>query len=189
MNKQRSSRDTVLKYWRPLPFTKKSPYLYRPKSWLAVTMWNAWGFPGMLQALSSSLEMVPCSSRGVTGAGMGHCRVCAWLWHWHLCRNILLHKTRTVISHVVPKGAVRLTVAIDKWVTENLAQHWKLLLSVPSPPRVTLISETSMWAKTTQLLLWKSRRHKLSATVESCGKLLHKPLQQESQRIACQPPK
>lgn len=68
----------------PLTFTKKSLYLYRPKPWCAVTMWNAWGFPGMLQVLSFFLEMVPCFSRGGTGAGMGHCIICAWSWHWSL---------------------------------------------------------------------------------------------------------
>ena len=56
--------------------------------------------------------------------------------------NIPVHKTRTATPRVVPKGAVRLTAAMDRRVVENLAQHCKLLRSVPSPPRVALISET-----------------------------------------------
>lgn len=103
--------------------------------------------------------------------------------------NIPVSKTRRAIPHVVPKGVVRLTMAVDRQVLEKLTQHWKLFPTIPSLPRVTLISEASTWAETTQLLLWKSQRFKLTAAVESCGQSLCKPLQQESGRITCQPPK
>lgn len=66
--------------------------------------------------------------------------------------NVPLHKTRTAIPHAVPKSAARLPAATDRRVTEDFAQHWKLLLSVPSPARAALISETSTWAETIQLL-------------------------------------
>lgn len=69
------------------------------------------------------------------------------------CCNIPVLKTRRAIPHVVPKGVVRLTMAVDRQVVEKLTQHWKLFPSVPSLPRVTLISEASTWAETTQLLL------------------------------------
>lgn len=66
------------------------------------------------------------------------------------CSNFSVHKNRTAITHVVPKGALRLTMAIDRPVMENLAQYWELLPSaLSSSPSVTLISETSVWAETT----------------------------------------
>lgn len=66
------------------------------------------------------------------------------------CCDIPVRKARTVILHVLAKGVLGLTMAIDRRVVENLTQHWKIIPSVPHLPR--LLSEASMWSETTQLL-------------------------------------
>lgn len=159
-------------------------FLYRPKSWDAVSVWNVWGFPGMLQSAQLFSRDVPLlaemgqdldqhtADSGPEGDASPFC-----------CR-IPISTIRRVTPHAVPR-----VLWDSPWpLTDEL---WRISLrtlkySQLSPPFPRLLSEISRPAETTQLLPWKIQGLKFTGTVESCGQLLQNMVQQERWRVACQ---